>query len=124
MPGPYHWTYFVKDIDNGLVKIGRCADVQQRMRTMERDNAHPLTLLGVHQGDHEKETHLVFAHLRHRREWFRCTPELLAFIESRRVDVPSYRADKAECCGICRKRAVIGTGFCRRCAPRPVEVTS
>lgn len=80
-------VYFIRcDPGNGTgpIKIGWTASIETRMRTLQRSNPYPLTLLGVVPGDAslEHQIHEAFASARIQGEWFRSTPELLAFIDT------------------------------------------
>ena len=121
MPSGYTWTYFIKDLTSGLVKIGRCSvGVHKRLREMQATNPNLMTIIGAIEGDHERVIHRELAHLRRHREWFECTPELLDLVEQRRSEIPDALPDGSECCTVCRRKAVIGTGLCRYCKPRKV----
>lgn len=69
-----------------FVKIGMTACLRGRLWYLERDNPQPLTPLGyiptppTGRRERELELHQRFAQFRHRREWFRLTPEIKAYI--------------------------------------------
>jgi len=72
-------TYFIKCGE--FVKIGRTADIENRMRTLKTATPYTLELLKfTHFKDIERETHKKFKHLKHRDEWYHLTSELEAYI--------------------------------------------
>lgn len=82
-------VYFVQQITpagDGPIKIGVSADVQKRLRQLRTGVPHDLALLATMQGDDTTEYgfHVRFAadRISPRAEWFRPSPELLAFIAS------------------------------------------
>ena len=73
--------YFVQAGD-GHIKIGFAKDVPSRLAELQTAHVVPLTLLAHVVGDRLQEAalHRRFAAGRVRGEWFRSSPELLAFI--------------------------------------------
>lgn len=114
------WTYFIQDRTSGFVKIGRCTgSVYERLSAMRSSNPNPLDVLGAYRGDDEVRVHDLFAHHRRFREWFYPGIDLLSHIYKHAEAIGTAPADKTECCNVCRRKAVLGTGFCRSCKPRP-----
>jgi DNA-binding NtrC family response regulator len=76
--------YFVQSGKSGPVKIGFTAkdDVKVRISTLQTASIEPLNLLGVMDGDEEKEKalHQFFHSYRIRGEWFEPHPKLLMYI--------------------------------------------
>jgi hypothetical protein len=72
--------YFV--VIGEAVKIGRAADVNQRMRDLQVSHHLPISPSAVAHGTHatEKRLHRHFAADRIRGEWFKLTPELARLI--------------------------------------------
>lgn len=74
-------VYFIECGD--FIKIGFSEAVEQRLEALQASTPYELVLLMSIPGtpDTERELHSRFADHRHKREWFRRTPELIAFIE-------------------------------------------
>jgi hypothetical protein len=86
---PNSVVYFVRREVDGLVKIGTSINVNRRMSWLA-NGAGPVTLLGTVPGGFDRENHIhrVFHDSREHGEWFRPTPELLAYI----ADPPPQRS--------------------------------
>lgn len=80
--------YYIIDLDGMLVKIGFTTDLRSRMHVIQSSTPNRLVLIATHWGELEDERsiHEQWQHLRVRGEWFRLTPELLAFIEENHDD--------------------------------------
>ncbi len=82
------WVYFIVVDDEGSrrVKIGFSRNVQQRLKHIEVHSAGTVTLLRKLKGtrEDEREWHRKFSHLHLRREWFRCTDDLIAAVRMAR----------------------------------------
>lgn len=67
--------------DDGTIKIGWATDPAQRVAALQTSTHHALELLSTRPGTmrDEHKLHLRFNDLRIRGEWFRSTPELVAF---------------------------------------------
>jgi len=74
--------YFVESPDGTAIKIGKAADVPNRLSMLQTGNHERLKLLAVLNWPdaYEQALHLQWAHLRVRGEWFRATWELRHFI--------------------------------------------
>ena len=87
------YVYFAEDPETGLVKIGKtfAIHVMVRLRSLEREIGHPLTLLATTKGGFcvEREHHIALSHSRMRGEWFSPSPELSAFIDAANAPVRS-----------------------------------
>lgn len=81
LPAEYTFIYYVRVAD--FIKIGQSRHWKRRvnnLNTASPFDVHVL-LVEMEQPKREKFLHKKFRHLRHRGEWFRAEPELLAFIE-------------------------------------------
>lgn len=77
------FVYFVECPLNGLIKIGVTDDhPDKRLGELRRGSPVPLQPLGILRGNRvaEKAIHVRFHQSRSHGEWFRPTPDLLAFI--------------------------------------------
>jgi hypothetical protein len=74
-------VYFLECQD--FIKIGVASSLKHRISGFNTVSPYPLVVLAVVSGDMrtEKLLHRRFASARHKGEWFRKTPELLAFID-------------------------------------------
>ena len=76
--------YFVQmDCPNGFIKIGVAVELAQRIDKLQNASPYGLNLVRVLPGGvtEERELHRRFAASHVRREWFRPTDDLVAFIE-------------------------------------------
>lgn len=80
---PSH-IYAVLRPDTREVKIGIAVDVRRRLDVLQVSNATELVLLANIPGDRdaEREAHRALAAFHIRGEWFRATPEVLAWIDN------------------------------------------
>jgi len=78
-----HKVYFVQESGMHAIKIGTAKNVDRRVKAMVVGTPHLLSVLAIIEGNREVESalHKRFAHARIRGEWFRATPDLLAFID-------------------------------------------
>jgi hypothetical protein len=80
-----HFVYFLEDEATGLVKIGYTfkGHLPTRIRTLEREVGHPLTLRATAPGDRriEQGLHVALLATRAHGEWFHPSPDLAALIE-------------------------------------------
>ena len=77
------FVYFIATHDKSFVKIGWAYEVNQRLKSLQHAHPDQLHLLGSTPGDQGRPGGVaptLRAHLRHRGEWFRLQPELLAAI--------------------------------------------
>jgi hypothetical protein len=74
-------VYFLEAGD--FIKIGFTTSLENRIKALETSSPHEFVVLATMPGTIEDETeiHHRFWSSRQRREWFRKTPELLAFID-------------------------------------------
>jgi hypothetical protein len=82
---PNDQVYFVRDSGTGYTKIGFTSKpIEQRLRHLQTGNPRELVLLACVPGAplDERRLHGRFAADRVRSEWFRSSPELLAYIDS------------------------------------------
>lgn len=77
-----YYIYFIKAKTSACIKIGKAIDPMKRLRGLAMFSPERLELLGVlAEGQHtEKSIHTKFATSRDHGEWFKVTPDLLAFI--------------------------------------------
>lgn len=87
------FLYVIRQGIDGPVKIGCAADPGTRLLSMQAGNPDNLTLAGVCRGNRGAERMLLaaFRPYRIRGEWFKPTPEVLAFVAS----LPSWESVKA-----------------------------
>jgi hypothetical protein len=82
-PGPTN-VYFLRAATTGLIKVGRAADVRDRMYRLQTGSSEALELMGqipdTSGGLMERAIHRRFADDRVRGEWFNPSPGLLAYI--------------------------------------------
>lgn len=83
--------YFIQDTGGGEIKVG-VAKKRQLMKVigkLQLGNPSELKLLGViparNAGELQRELHTSFSDAHLRGEWFRSTPDLLAYIRQRAV---------------------------------------
>lgn len=76
-------AYFIQAEPGTLIKIGVSTNPAKRFQSIRTGNPN-VRLLATMPGKRrdEQRLHLRFAKLRHKGEWFRPAPELLAFIDS------------------------------------------
>lgn len=74
-------VYFIECGD--YIKIGYTEELKQRVQALSAAIPYPITVLATMFGnwETEKSLHRRFASSRHKGEWFRKTPDLLAFID-------------------------------------------
>ena len=73
--------YFVLS-RSGHVKIGYVKEnLFRRFRNLLVGNPHPITLIGLQEGDRKREAkiHAMFRKWRYRGEWFHQSPEIMLF---------------------------------------------
>jgi|ERR1700676_3211289 len=73
-------TYFIQGQVTGLIKIGRAIDPCKRLKGLQVGSPDRLVILGTCEADIEQATQRQFKENRAHGEWFRATPELMAFI--------------------------------------------
>jgi Meiotically up-regulated gene 113 len=78
---PRGFVYFIECGD--YIKVGYTGSVRARLTNLAMANPYPLKVLATMEGSKQTESslHDRFADAFHRGEWFRKTPELLAFID-------------------------------------------
>lgn len=95
-PGDDTLLYFVQAGLGGPIKIGVTRDLTGRIATLQTACPTELRLLGccLASATSERDLHARFAHARLRGEWFRCDPELLAFIARAPVSLHGDRINE------------------------------
>jgi hypothetical protein len=75
------YVYFMEMGD--FIKIGWSHWPDSRMSSLQAASPYEIRILAAFPGsmDQESKLHELFAEFRHRREWFKRTPALLAYIE-------------------------------------------
>jgi hypothetical protein len=76
-------TYFILNAIERAVKIGRSLDPERRLAQLQTGCAYDLQLLLVIEGNHERQLHQRWQHLRMEGEWFKATDELLLYVYGR-----------------------------------------
>jgi hypothetical protein len=76
--------YFIQAGNDGPIRIGYAANVEHRIRMLQRRSPIPLRLMTVIGGSIEVEAYLHnrFWHLRQHGKWFKADQEILVFIET------------------------------------------
>lgn len=89
MAGEYT-IYFLRNPENGLIKIGRTTNLKKRIRQIELMENTALILLRTMTGEKELEIalHRKFQEMRVSGEWFKPGEELLNFIRNN-LDLPN-----------------------------------
>jgi uncharacterized protein YozE (UPF0346 family) len=77
------FTYFIVNLDCYQIKIGRSRDPKKRFEFLQAATGADLWLLGVIEGDVEKDAHELFANLRVRGEWFRDDQSIRDYLSAR-----------------------------------------
>jgi hypothetical protein len=106
------FVYFIRCPANGLIKIGYTADhPDMRLNRYRLYSPVPIEPMGVIRGEMEAERgiHARFRDLWSHGEWFRSSPELVAFIEAEAAPWPARQPK--------RKRSLVGV-------PMPVRVVA
>jgi hypothetical protein len=73
-------TYFIQAVNGGPIKIGRSSNPGQRLKDIQTGQGARLEILGVLNGDHERELQRRFRRLRVSGEWFRCETHLVEYL--------------------------------------------
>lgn len=83
-------TYFIRDGDDGPIKIGRSNidRMGQRLSGLQIGNPRPLNIVGVIVGDCEVELHAMFKKYKISGEWFKPNANLIAYIVDHREKLP------------------------------------
>ena len=89
------FVYFLKCGD--FIKIGISKRPRKTLQCLSSAGPHDVKLLLMIPGDRqmERRLHDLFRHSRHRHEWFRATPDLLADIKDRLPACRSRDADRS-----------------------------
>ena len=76
--------YFIKEGDNGPIKVGLASNVQSRLSALQTGNSHTLALVGSYPGTYAEEyaAHEALADYRVRGEWYSSCPEALEIINN------------------------------------------
>jgi hypothetical protein len=78
--------YFIKQIDDNIVKIGYTDNIVHRLMTLQTANGHPLEIILLIEGDYikESEIHVLFSAYRSKNEWYFLNDEIKSFIDSQK----------------------------------------
>lgn len=74
-------VYFIRDGEDGPIKIGRTNNLAHRLGILQTGNPRTLTVLAVTRAHAEKDLHYQFWDHRIRGEWFEPHPEIVGFAE-------------------------------------------
>jgi DNA-binding XRE family transcriptional regulator len=76
--------YFIKQIDDNIIKIGYTDNIKHRLTNMQTANGHPLEVILLIEGDYKKESeiHSLFSEFRSKNEWYFLSDEIKNFINS------------------------------------------
>ena len=80
--------YFIKNPENGLIKIGSSVDVDRRLIELKKQYNSNLILLFVSEKcsqEKEKELHTIYKDKNHVNEWFNLTDSDLEYIKSNHI---------------------------------------
>lgn len=71
------YTYFIQSITGGPIKIGKAFNPRDRMKMFQTGSPIELKLVGILEGDHEREWHDCYKWARLHGEWFMDMPDLI-----------------------------------------------
>src|SRR5262245_40857180 len=107
MPGVVRRTgalmgiYFIREDDQGPIKIGMAKDPERRLRVLQTGNHKRLRMIAIVPGGRSEEAalHRRFQDLRiEKTEWFQPVERLLGFVEGLRYAAELLRAPSARGC--------------------------
>ncbi len=80
-------TYIVSNPVTGMLKIGRSADVERRIKALQTGAGAALSIVAILDGDHEAALHARFAGMRRHGEWFEdADGKIASFAETMRLE--------------------------------------
>ncbi len=79
-------TYFIKNKETGLVKIGRSIDPSGRVKALQCGSGVELDIILVIDSDIERELHLRFSDDRAFNEWFYHSKAIESYIQDKRLE--------------------------------------
>ncbi len=79
-------TYFIKNKDTGLLKIGRSCNPEDRVKALQCGSGTELDILLVIDEDVERELHLRFSDDRVFNEWFYHSNAIESYIKAKLLD--------------------------------------
>lgn len=71
------YTYFIQSITGGPIKIGKAFNPRDRMALFQTGSPIELKIVGVLEGDQEREWHATYKWARLHGEWFMNMPDLV-----------------------------------------------
>ncbi|UOQ51524.1 GIY-YIG nuclease family protein [Hymenobacter cellulosivorans] len=80
------FTYIIKEVDSGKVKIGRTDDVMARLKSHQCSNSSELVVIMAVAGNVEAQLHERFHDSRIRGEWFHYTDDIKALVEENSIE--------------------------------------
>lgn len=86
------YTYFIRDVDRDLIKIGISKNPRTRYSSIRTSNPGNLELVLTLPGNMERRLHDQFASLKHRGEWYRLEQPLMEFLKAYDVEINLDRA--------------------------------
>lgn len=123
-------VYFVRATTLGHIKIGVANNAWLRFMALDSSSPDPLELLGVIRSPEavklESSIHHRFADDRIRREWFRASPELLAYVAAHAKDrIDAFNAEmRARCAARLTSKSGRKPGWRERQLARKEPLTS
>lgn len=79
-------TYFIKNKETGLLKIGRSYDPEARAKSLQCGAGSELDIILVLDEDVERELHLMFSDDRAFNEWFYHSAAIESYIKAKRLE--------------------------------------
>lgn len=81
------YTYFIQQHNGGNIKIGFTRqEPKRRLSELQTANSHPLCIVGLIVGNHEKRLHKKFANIKVNGEWYKNSVELVDYIKTHTLD--------------------------------------
>lgn len=81
------YTYFIQQETGGNIKIGfTTQDPKARLANLQTGSAYNLRIVGLLEGNREKELHKKFSHINTKGEWYKNSEELVDYIRSSTLD--------------------------------------
>ena len=82
------YTYFILDAASQAVKIGQANNPTSRLLDCQVGNPNPLQLIGMIEGNVEKQLHAAFQNCRIGGEWFSWPEVRSALTRYNQIDMP------------------------------------
>ncbi len=80
-------VYFIQNLYNGNIKIGKSNNPKKRLKSLQTANSNKLSLVATISESYisENEVHKMFSHFRLTGEWFSYSEQIKDFIEKIRT---------------------------------------